>query len=125
MSKNNYCCVLTWFCLFFISLTSVGITLSCIPIKISFPVYQTWNGELSHYYDNQYIYKNLALGVIVSVVGFFGFIITVCFACVLKKKSVPNNFDFVEPVQREYIQIPPQINYQQPMQFPVHFVKTM
>ncbi|CAL5991656.1 Hypothetical_protein [Hexamita inflata] len=113
--KNKYCCLLTWVCIFFLSLLVAGITLSCIPTEFEYPVYSERNGNLSHQYTYSMIYLNVGLGVTLSLVGLFGFIITICVSCILKKKTL--NFE-IEPLVRKEIPAVtfPQMNfqYQQP-----------
>ncbi|CAL5988676.1 Hypothetical_protein [Hexamita inflata] len=108
--KNPYCCVLTWFCLLFLSLLVAGITLACIPTEYSYPIYNEYNNNLSYYWSYNYAYQNVGLGVTLSIVGLFGFFITISFSCILKKKSVSSE---IEPFVPKQAVNPPQMNYQQ------------
>ncbi|CAL6039983.1 Hypothetical_protein [Hexamita inflata] len=137
--KNPYCCVITWFCLFFLSMLIAGITLACIPIEYEYPIYSEYYGNLSYYMSSNGVYENVGLGVTLSIVGLFGFIITICFSCILKKKTATTTSE-TEPLFPKQTEVPPQMNYQQvqyqqpvPMQYqpqqfqmiqPVQFVKT-
>ncbi|CAL6003402.1 Hypothetical_protein [Hexamita inflata] len=134
--KNSYFCVITWFCLLFLSLLVAGVTLACIPIEYSYPIYNEYNGYTSYYMSSNDVYQNVGLGVTLSIVGLFGFIITICFSCILKKKTATITSE-TEPLFPKQTEVPAQMNYQQvqyqqpvqmqyqPQQYqPVQFVKT-
>ncbi|CAL5988470.1 Hypothetical_protein [Hexamita inflata] len=113
--KDQYCCLYTWIFLFFGSLLVAGITLSCTPEEIQYPVYYEYNGTLSHQYNYTMYYLNVGLGMTLSLVGLFGFIITMCVYCILKKKQP--NFEIEPLVQKVITPVQfPQLNfqYQQP-----------
>ncbi|CAL5998101.1 Hypothetical_protein [Hexamita inflata] len=64
MSKNNqYCCVLTWFCLLFLSLLTADITLSFIQIQC--PIYYEWSDNLVKYWEYQYVQQNIGVHKII------------------------------------------------------------
>ncbi|CAL6012549.1 Hypothetical_protein [Hexamita inflata] len=112
--RNQYCCLLTWVCIFCLSLLVAGIILSIIPTQIEYPVYYEWNGNLSYDYRYNYVYQNIGLGVTLSLVGAFGFIITICISCILKKKQY---FEIEPLIRKEVAAVTfPQMNfqYQQP-----------
>ncbi|CAL5991650.1 Hypothetical_protein [Hexamita inflata] len=128
--KNQYCCVLTWFCILFISMFAAGITLACIPNEVSYPIYSEWNNQLQYSMSYNYIYQNVGVGVTLSLVGFFGFIITCCFSCVLKKQNSSETQPLIQTPQFVHPQVnypqmnhQPQMNYQSPQMnvVPVQF----
>ncbi|CAL6003109.1 Hypothetical_protein [Hexamita inflata] len=85
--KNEYCCVMFWFCILFLSLFGGGIGLSVVPIEVDRPIYRVYNGQLNIDYDRQFFYTYLDVGVTLIIIGAFGFIITCCFACILKNRN--------------------------------------
>ncbi|CAL5973141.1 Hypothetical_protein [Hexamita inflata] len=86
--KNKYFWVLTWFCVMFISMMVAGITLCCIQTTYGFPIYsEDKQGKLDHYMHNDFITLYMGSGLTLAIVGFFGFIITCCFSCILGKSG--------------------------------------
>ncbi|CAL6109145.1 Hypothetical_protein [Hexamita inflata] len=108
--KSPYCCVFTWFCLLFISMFTAGITLACIPNEVSYPIYSLQNNNLSYSIFQYQIYQNVGVGVTLSLIGFFGFIIACCFSSVLKKV---NNSSETRPLIQTPLFDQPQVNYHQ------------
>ncbi|CAL5973121.1 Hypothetical_protein [Hexamita inflata] len=111
--KNKYCCVLTWFCLMFISMMVAGITLCCIQTTYEYPIYsEDRYGKLDYYMHYDYTTLYMGSGLTLAIVGFFGFIITCCFSCILGKSS-----------EVEYEHVPnhtiPQHQYVTPQSYPI------
>ncbi|CAL6085781.1 Hypothetical_protein [Hexamita inflata] len=104
--KNKYCCVLTWFSFMFISMTVAGISLCCVLPSYEYPVYSYDKyGSLVHDMHSDDFPLNMGSGLTLAIVGFFGFIITCCFFCIVEKSSeVMYKQVASQSVQKQYVQ---------------------
>ncbi|CAL6031240.1 Hypothetical_protein [Hexamita inflata] len=59
--KNSYFCILTWFCLLFLSLFVAGIIICVMPTEYHYPIYQQHNGYFTYHMDSRDVYQSLGL----------------------------------------------------------------
>ncbi|CAL6023814.1 Hypothetical_protein [Hexamita inflata] len=102
--KNKQSYILFWTCLMFLSILSAGF---CFCIIVPDP-YQY--GE-SYTYDSQY----MTVGVNMCIIGFFGFVITFCVACMLHNQSVGYQ-QIAQDTERQpipsFVQVPQVLQYE-------------
>ncbi|CAL6031244.1 Hypothetical_protein [Hexamita inflata] len=97
--KNSYFCILTWFCLLFLSLFVAGIIICVMPTEYHYPIYQQHNGYFTYHMDSRDVYQSLGLGITLCVISFFGFFITISFSRILKKNTVISETEPLFPKQ--------------------------
>ncbi|CAL5985500.1 Hypothetical_protein [Hexamita inflata] len=115
--QSKYCCVITWFCLMFVSFICGGIFFSGYNSVTEYPVYSyDYNGKLKYtmHYQSQMIY--IDSGITMLIIGVFGFIITCCVSCILSKNDQDSNSLLKQPefvtqpaVQQQLQYLPPQM----------------
>ncbi|CAL6081187.1 Hypothetical_protein [Hexamita inflata] len=110
--KSKYSCLITGFCFMFLTLFIGGITIMCIPTEYDYPVYRTDNNGLDYWYTSDSIYLNIGIGLFMTIVGLFGFLISCCFACALRPEKASE-----VSVKQQVVQQPQMIQYAGPQQY--------
>ncbi|CAL6039501.1 Hypothetical_protein [Hexamita inflata] len=116
--KSKYSCVITGFCFMFLALFVGGITIMCIPTEYDYPVYRTYNNDLSYWFTYGSIYLNIGIGLFMVIVGLFGFLISCCFACALRPEKVSKVQEQVVLQQPQTMQFTSQQYQQQTQNIP-------
>ncbi|CAL5978482.1 Conserved_hypothetical protein [Hexamita inflata] len=121
--KSKFGCVITGFCFMFLVMFIGGIIIMLVPAEYEYPVYHTdYNNDLDYYYNYNYLYINTGIGLFMTILGFFGFLISCCVACAIRPEKTQVQVQVQQQIQQseQLVQQPPMIqyavqqNYQQP-----------
>ncbi|CAL6044033.1 Conserved_hypothetical protein [Hexamita inflata] len=121
--KSRFACVITGFCFMFLCMFVGGITVMCIPVDMEYPkYYMDSNNDLDYWYDSNFLYLNTGIGLFMMIVGFFGFLISCCFACAIRpEKKVQQQVQ-----QEQLVQQPPTIQFAVQQNYPqVQYMPTI
>ncbi|CAL6068092.1 Hypothetical_protein [Hexamita inflata] len=110
--KSRFACVITGFCFMFLCMFACGITVMCIPVEIEYPrYYMDYNNDLDYWNYSNYLYIGTGIGLFMTILGFFDFLISCCFACAIRPEKSQGKAQVQEPVQEKLVQQPPMIQY--------------
>ncbi|CAL6081870.1 Hypothetical_protein [Hexamita inflata] len=121
--KSRFTYAIIGFCLMFLCMLVGGIVLICIPVQMQYPQYfMNSQNDLDYWYESDYLYINTGIGVFMTIIGFFGFMISCCFACAIRPEKTSDKLYNEEQehlpqfaVQQNYPQFKPMPTIQDQM----------
>ncbi|CAL6010417.1 Hypothetical_protein [Hexamita inflata] len=103
LKHNRYFCVQTFLCFMFVIMLTAGVVLGVMGCKFETVQYVAVGDSFKTQYvqDNVIKFMGICVGTILSIIGFFGVIITICYCC------VHNEIEYSEILSEENKKVAP------------------